>query len=134
MVWTWVNTSLCRAAAFYEGTRHDASYSGRVAFMPQFAIEPGISLSWVRLPYGDFDARLLTNRFTYSPTTHLFVSSVLQLNVDAKSRSSSVRLRWEYLPGSESFVVYSDGRDTSRPGTPILNRTLALKATRLLRF
>ena len=102
--------------------------------MPQFAIEPGVSLSWVRLPYGDFDARLLTNRFTYSPTTHLFVSSVLQLNVDAKSRSSSVRLRWEYLPGSELFVVYSDGRDTSRPGTAILNRTLALKATRLLRF
>ena len=60
-------------AAFYEGTRHDASYSGRVAFRPQFAIEPSVSLSWVRLPYGNFDARLVANRFTYTPSTHLFV-------------------------------------------------------------
>ncbi|MEQ1913392.1 MAG: hypothetical protein ABMA15_31555, partial [Vicinamibacterales bacterium] len=81
-----------------------------------------------------FDARLVANRFTYTPSTHLFVSSLIQFNVDAKTLSSSVRLRWEYLPGSELFVVYSDGRDTSRPGTAVLNRTLALKATRLLRF
>ena len=121
-------------AAFYEGTRTDSSYSGRVAFLPQFAIEPSVSLSWVRLPYGDFDARLVANRFTYTPSTHLFVSSLVQFNVDAKTLSSSVRLRWEYLPGSELFVVYSDGRDTSRPGTAVLNRSLALKATRLLRF
>ena len=121
-------------AAFYEGTRYDASYSGRVAFLPQFAIEPSVSLSWVRLPYGDFDARLMANRFTYTPTTHLFVSSLVQFNVDAKSLSSSVRFRWEYRPGSDLFLVYSDGRDTSRPGTAVLNRTLAVKGTRLLRF
>jgi hypothetical protein len=121
-------------AAFYEGTRYDASYSGRVAFLPQFAIEPSVSLSWVRLPYGDFDARLVANRFTYTPTTHLFVSSLVQFNVDAKSLSSSVRFRWEYRPGSDLFLVYSDGRDTSRPGTAVLNRTLAVKGTRLLRF
>ena len=121
-------------AAFYDGHRYDASYSGRIAFLPQLASEPSISLSWVRLPYGDFDARLVANRITYTPTTRLFVSSLIQYNVDAKSLSSSVRLRWEYRPGSELFLVYSDGRDTSRPGPALLNRTLAVKGTRLLRF
>ena len=121
-------------AAFYDGHRHDASYSGRIAFLPQLAAEPSISLSWVRLPYGNFDARLVANRITYTPTTRLFVSSLIQYNVDAKTLSSSVRLRWEYRPGSELFLVYSDGRDTSKPGTAMLNRTLAVKATRLLRF
>jgi hypothetical protein len=37
-------------------------------------------------------------------------------------------------PGSEIFVVYSEGRDTALRGTPLLNRTFAVKMTRLLRF
>ena len=126
------------SGALYNGTRHEASYSGRVALAPQFAIEPSLSLAWVDLPYGDFSARLLAGRFTYTPTTRLFVSSLIQFNADAHTLASSVRLRWEYRPGSDFFVVYSDGRDTSSlvPGRPgnILNRTLAIKATRLLRF
>ena len=58
---------------FYDGTRTETSYSGRIAVMPQFALEPSISLAWVRLPYGDFNARLIASRFTYTPTTRLFV-------------------------------------------------------------
>jgi uncharacterized protein DUF5916 len=122
------------SGALYNGTRHDASYSGRVAFLPQFAIEPSISLAWVDLPYGAFTARLLANRFTYTPTTRFFVSSLIQFNADAHTMNSSVRLRWEYLPGSELFVVYSDGRATLGPGNDLLNRSVAVKATRLLRF
>ena len=64
--------------------------------MPQFAVEPSISLAWVRLPYGDFAARLLASRFTYTPTPRLFVSSLIQFNMDAHTLNSSVRLRWEY--------------------------------------
>jgi len=49
--------------------------------------------------------------------------------------SSSVRLRWEYRPGSEVFIVYSDGRNTLTSGYPdLLNRSVAVKVTRLLRF
>lgn len=118
----------------YNGTRRDASYSGRIAFRPQFAIEPGVSLSWVDLPVGAFAARLMTSRLTYTPTNRMFVSSLLQYNVDAHTMSSSVRWRWEYLLGSELFVVYSDGRGTLGPGTTLLNRTLAVKVTRLVRF
>jgi hypothetical protein len=46
-----------------------------------------------------------------------------------------VRLRWEYHPGSELFVVYNDGRDTTPTGFPHLqNRALILKINRLVRF
>ena len=49
--------------------------------------------------------------------------------------SSNVRFRWEYRPGSELFVVYTDERDTLKPGYPDLrNRAFVVKATRLLRF
>ncbi len=41
--------------------------------------------------------------------------------------SSNVRLRWEYRPGSELFVVFNEERDTldtpfSRPDEPRVHR------------
>ena len=49
--------------------------------------------------------------------------------------SSSVRLRWEYTPGSEMFLVYSDGRDTSLAAFPsVRNQSFVVKLTRLVRF
>ncbi len=39
------------------------------------------------------------------------------------------------LPGSDLFVVYSDGRLTNSIGLPVLlNRTFAVKFTKLFRF
>jgi hypothetical protein len=65
----------------------------------------------------------------------MLISSLVQFNVDGNTLSSSVRLRWEYTGGSELFVVYSDGRDTATRGFPgLVNRTLAIKGTRLFRF
>jgi hypothetical protein len=120
---------------FYDGTRTEASYSGRVAPIPQFAVEPAISLNWVDLPFGEFSAQLLTSRFILTPTPRMMLSSLLQFNASVHTLSSSVRLRWEYRPGSDFFAVYSDGRETL-DSTPIglQNRTLAVKITRLLRF
>jgi len=46
-----------------------------------------------------------------------------------------VGFKWEYQPGSDLFVVYSDGRDTVDRFRPALqNRSLAVKVTRLLRI
>lgn len=65
----------------------------------------------------------------------MLVSSLIQYNASAHTVSSSIRLRWEYLAGSELFVVYSDGRNTLDSASPgLLNRSFAVKATRLLRF
>ena len=46
-----------------------------------------------------------------------------------------MRVRWEYSPGSELFVVYSDGRNTDVEWFPQLQgRVLAAKITYLLWF
>jgi hypothetical protein len=120
---------------FYDGTRTEASYNGRLGIVPQFAVEPSLSFNWVSLPFGDFSATLINSRFILTPTPRMGVSSLVQFNASAHTISSSIRLRWEYLPGSELFVVYSDGRNTLDSAVPgLLNRTFAVKATRLLRF
>ena len=119
----------------YEGTLTEVSYSGRVGLLPQFAVEPSVSMNWVRLPFGDFSARVINSRFIFTPNARTAVSSFLQYNSSSQVISASIRLRWEYRGGSEIFVVYSDGRDTLASGYPaLLNRTFAVKATRLIRL
>ena len=122
--------------SLYEGTRTEASYSGRVAIKPQLAVEPSISLNWVSLPYGDFSAQLLTTRFILTPSPRMILSGLVQYNISGHSVTSSARLRWEYRPGSEMFLVYSDGHNLldSQVPTGLVNRSLAFKITRLLRF
>ncbi|MBI4206449.1 MAG: hypothetical protein HY527_15620 [Betaproteobacteria bacterium] len=119
---------------FYEGTKYTATYSGRLGLVPRFSVEPAVSLNWVTLPYADFRAQVFSARLSITPTTRLAVSSLLQFIGTAHTLSSSLRLRWEYIPGSELFVVYSDGRDTSRARPELVNRALAVKVTRLVRF
>jgi hypothetical protein len=46
-----------------------------------------------------------------------------------------VRLRWEYRPGSELFVVFNEQRDTLAPRFPALaNRAAIVKINRMFRF
>jgi hypothetical protein len=121
--------------SFYDGTRATTTYSGRVGLSPHVAVEPSLTLNWVTLPYGDFTARLVGARFVVSPSPRLAFSSLTQFNPGAHSLTSSVRMRWEYTPGSDLYVVYSDGRDTAATRSPALqNRSFAIKATRLFRF
>ena len=45
--------------------------------------------------------------------------------------STNARLRWEYQPGSELFVVYNEDRDTLTPRFPDLsNRAFIVKYVR----
>ena len=122
-------------STLYNGRRTEVGYSGRMAFLPQFAVEPSIALNWVRLPYGDFSAPVVSTRVIVTPNAKTALTSYLQYNGSSRTMSASLRLRWEYRPGSELFVVYSDGRNTVTGGYPdLLNRSVALKVTRLLRF
>ena len=68
-----------------------------------------------------------------SPTA--FVSALTQYNSSSNSLATNARLRWEYSPGSELFVVYNEERDTLSPRYPdLVNRALIVKVNRLFRF
>jgi hypothetical protein len=65
----------------------------------------------------------------------MFVAALVQYQADRQALSSNLRFRWEYLPGSELFVVLNEERDTAVPRFPALqNRSLIVKVNRLLRF
>ena len=53
----------------------------------------------------------------------------------ASTFATNIRFHWEYRPGSDLYVVYGDGRETFDRGfRSLLNRTFAVKLTRLFRF
>ena len=129
---------------FYDGTKTTLSVGGggvgfgggRVELTPQLSLEPGLSLNWVDLPEGRFNTTLVTTRTTYTMTPLTFVSALVQYNSSNSTLSANVRLRWEYQPGSELFVVYNEGRDTLAPRhfPELATRSFVVKVNRLFRF
>ena len=122
---------------FFSGHLTAVGYrNGRIEITPQLSVEPGIAVNLIDLPAGEFTATLATSRVTYTLTPRAFFSALVQYNNSNDSLSTNLRLRWEYQPGSELFIVYNDQRDTATlRGTPMLqNRAFIVKFTRLFRF
>jgi hypothetical protein len=123
------------AGEFYSGHRQQFEYNGRVKVSSQLAFEPRVLASHISLREGTFTTRLAGARTTYTLTPRMFVSGLVQYNSSLNTLESNIRWRWEYQPGSDLYVVYTDGRDTFGSRTAaLMNRGVAIKATRLLRF
>ena len=124
--------------SFFSGERTSVGFGGgRLELTSQFSVEPSISFDRIDLPEGRFTTRLVSTRTTYTVTPFMFVSALLQYNSSTDALSTNLRLRWEYLPGSELFVVYNEQRDTLAPRFPELeNRALVIKINfnRLFQF
>ena len=64
------------------------------------------------LPDSRSTTHLAGTRVTYTMTPTMFASALVQYNTGVHAVSANVRLRWEYRPGSELFVVFNEQRDT----------------------
>ena len=125
-----------RHASTTATARRSRSAAARVNLSPQLSVEPSVSVNWVDLPSGSFTTKLVGSRVTYTMTPLMFASALVQYNSSTHTVSANVRLRWEYRPGSELFVVYNEERDTlaaaRRAG--LQNRAFIVKVNRFLRF
>jgi len=125
--------------SFFSGTKTTVGFSqGRLEMTPRFSLEPSYSYNRVNLSQGTFTTQVVRARSTFTMTPLMFVSALLQYNSSSHSLSTNLRLRWEYAPGSELFVVYNENRDTD-PFLPdrfsaLRNRALVVKINRLFRF
>ncbi|MEQ1868705.1 MAG: DUF5916 domain-containing protein [Vicinamibacterales bacterium] len=121
---------------FYSGDKTSITWTkGKVSVTPRLSVEPRLSIDRVTLAEGTFTNRLLGSRATFSMSPLSFVSALVQYNTATRSASANVRLRWEYRPGSELFLVWNEQRDTVPQSLPtLLNRAFIVKVTRLVRF
>ena len=122
--------------SFWSGDKTTMTASGgRATLSSQLAVEPTLSYNRVTLPEGDFTNTVLGSRVTYTVTPLMFFSGLVQYGSSGRSVGTNLRFRWEYLPGSELFVVYNESRDTAGGGYPDLQgRALIVKVNRLFRF
>ncbi|MCY4637096.1 MAG: DUF5916 domain-containing protein [Acidobacteria bacterium] len=133
-------TVAVKRGAFFDGDLTTVQLSqGRVAVLPQMSVEPTVSFNWIDTPYGKYQTNLAVTRVNYAFNPRMFFSGLLQYNSASNSFGSNLRLRWEYSPGSELFVVYTDDRDVTgglRPdrGWDLRNRGFVVKFNRLFRF
>ena len=135
-----------RAGQYYDGTIRTISIGGnnltpsRVSFNRHLSVEPTFSISRVERPSASFTTRLARARVDYGFTPLMFASSLLQYSSADRAVSSNLRFRWEYAPGSELFLVYTDERSTEDPLAPpaavrgLRNRAIVVKVNRLLRY
>jgi len=122
--------------SFYNGHKTEVGVgSGRLNIVARMSLEPTYSVNRVTLRQGSFTTHLAGLRATWTATPLLFASGLVQYNSDRHALSVNARLRWEYRPGSELFVVYNEERDTLHSGLPELaNRAFIVKVNRLFRF
>ena len=128
---------LFEKGSFYNGDRTAITLNrSRINVSPQLSLEPSVSINWIDLPTGSFTTKLAGARITYTLTPLLFVSALVQYNSSIHTVSANARLRWEYRPGSELFIVYNEERDSEAvTGVPALfNRAFIVKVNRFLRF
>ena len=129
---------------FYGGTKTSLNFGmgnnffgTRLELTPQLSVEPNLSLNWIELPLGTFDTRLISTRTIYAVNPLMFFSALVQYNSAASSVSTNLRLRWEYHPGSELFVVYNEERANTLLAPrryALQGRALIVKLNRLFRF
>jgi hypothetical protein len=129
-------TLVVTRGGFYGGTLNEFTWRGRVELGPQFQVEPAISLNYFDTPWGTGDAHLISSRVTYTVTPRMFVSALVQYQSSLQTVTTNARFRWEYSPGSELFIVYSDGRNTliGRFPPPLETRSFVVKLTKLFRL
>ena len=127
------------AGSFWSGDIRTLEYrQGRINVLNQFSIEPTVSYNDIDLPEGEFTTTLVSTRFNYAFNPRMFFSGLVQYNSSSDRWSNNLRLRWEYSPGSELFVVYTEERDleTLRPSRVdgLRNRGFVVKLNRLFRL
>ena len=126
-----------RLGSYYHGDIKSLGFSqGWIAVTPQLSLEPSISFNWIDLPEQSLGRHVALTRVTYSLTPRAFVSGLVQYNSGSNTFSTNVRLRWEWAPGSELFIVYTEDRDTDVLGrrSQLAGRGLVVKVNRLLQL
>ena len=107
---------------YYNGTIKALTFSqGRYAILKQFSVEPRLSINRIELPTGNFTQKQVGARTDYGFSPRMFASALLQYSSVDRTFSSNVRFRWEYRPGSEFFVVWTDEQNTN----PARSRAIA---------
>lgn len=120
------------AGEFYNGTKTSVGVGALWRASPRFSLDLRLDHNAVELPTGSFNADVAGVRALVALSRDFFASGFVQYNTTDEQLVTSARLNVIHAPLSDLFLVFVERRDLDRD--LVLERTLALKVTKLLAF
>lgn len=88
----------------------------------------------MKIPSGDFTAKLLSLRGSYSFSTRLTTNLLVQYNSLDEKFSTNLRVSFMHRPGSDLFFVFTEQRGSDEDLWRVSDRAMVMKVTYLKRF
>ena len=109
----WVLRFFERFGSYYDGHLNEARI--RASYRPSERLSFDFSQQWDRfrlpVPGGDFSVVFGSFQTNYAFSRFLTLSTILQINTsNTQAASANIRLRWNYRPDSDLFVIYTVGQ------------------------
>ena len=99
---------------YFHGNRVGFNIDSQWRVTYQFALETRYQRNWINLPESDlFTTNVVGTRISYALNTRFFTKLYAQWNDSAERASANFLLNYIYRPGSDFYVVYDQGWDTS---------------------
>lgn len=113
---------------FFGGKRYANSATLRLRFGDRFNSEFILNHNDIRLPEGNFIAKLFGSRLSYSFTPRIYTQGLIQFNSVSDLWSANIRFGWLQQANSGLFLVYNELRKSSS----VLNRSFTVKYSYLI--
>jgi hypothetical protein len=95
---------------YYGGTLNDFRLGGTYRPNAKFSISASQTWNRFRLPIGNFSVNLASLQASYSFNRFLTLSSIVQIDTaNTQAVSANFRLRYNYRPDSDLYVIYNVG-------------------------
>jgi hypothetical protein len=108
----WVLHFFERFGTYYNGHLNEARI--RASYRPSERLSFDFSQQWdrFRLPIsgGDFSVVFGSLQTNYAFSRFLTLSTIVQINTsNTQAASANIRLRWNYRPDSDLYIIYNAG-------------------------
>jgi len=123
-----------RRAEFYGGTLRAGGGTLALTPIPQVSAELGFNRNRVKIPSGSFTSDILSLRAGYAFSTRLFTNFLVQHNSLDGFVSTNLRVNFIHRPGSDLFLVFTEGRVEDGGDWRATDRGMVVKLTYLRRF
>jgi len=97
---------------YYTGQRYRLMLQNGFRPSSKLSIETDYEINLLRLPEGNLNMHVLSNRLIYSFTTDFYLKLFTQWNNDRELASLNFLLNYRFRPGSDIYLVYDQGFDT----------------------
>ena len=100
-----------RFGTYYDGRLNEARLRGTYRANEHLSVRLGEQWNRFRLPQGNFSILFGDLETDYAFSRFLMLSTLVQMNTaNTQGASANIRLRWNYRPDSDFYIIYTVGQ------------------------